>query len=48
MRPKEIFADAVATSQTSILIGDLAKLLKQNGVETGQKRFLNGLERTDI
>ena len=35
MRPKEIFADAVATSQTSILIGDLAKLLKQNGVETG-------------
>lgn len=39
MRPKEIFADAVATSHTSILIGDLAKLLKQNGIETGQKRL---------
>lgn len=43
MRPKEIFADAVATSQTSILIGDLVKLLKQNGVETGQKRFFEWL-----
>lgn len=39
MKPKEIFADAVATSHTSILIGDLAKILKQNGVETGQKRL---------
>lgn len=39
MKPKEIFADAVATSHTSILIGDLAKLLKQNGVETGQRRL---------
>ncbi len=39
MRPKEIFADAVSTSHTSILIGDLAKLLKQNGIETGQKRL---------
>ena len=39
MKPKEIFADAVATSHTSILIGDLAKLLKQNGVATGQKRL---------
>ena len=39
MKPKEIFADAVATSTTSILIGDLAKLLKQNGVDTGQKRL---------
>ena len=37
MKPKAIFADAVATSHTSILIGDLAKILKQNGVETGQK-----------
>ena len=41
MRPKEIFADAVATSNTSILIGDLAKLLRQNGVETGQKRLFS-------
>lgn len=39
MKPKEIFADAVATSHTAILIGDLAKLLKQNGVETGQKQL---------
>lgn len=39
MKPKEIFADAVATSTTSILIGDLAKLIKQNGVDMGQKRM---------
>lgn len=39
MKPKEIFADAVATSHTSILIGDMAKLIKQNGVEIGQKRL---------
>lgn len=43
MKPKEIFADAVATSNTSILIGDLAKLIKQNGVETGQKRLFQWL-----
>lgn len=39
MRPKEIFADAVATSKTSILIGDLAKILKGNGINIGQKRL---------
>lgn len=39
MKPKEIFADAVATSHTSILIGDLAKLICQNGYEIGQKRM---------
>lgn len=43
MTPKAIFADAVATSHTSILIGDLAKILKQNGVETGQKRLFEWL-----
>lgn len=43
MRPKEIFADAVSTSQTSILIGDLAKLLRQNGVDIGQKRLFEYL-----
>ncbi|MCI8510847.1 MAG: oxidoreductase [Lachnospiraceae bacterium] len=43
MKPKEIFADAVATSHTSILIGDLAKLMKQNGVDTGQKRLFSWL-----
>lgn len=39
MKPKEIFADAVSTSHTSILVGDLAKLIKQNGVDIGQKRM---------
>lgn len=43
MRPKEIFADAVSTSQTSILVGDLAKLLRQNGVDIGQKRLFEYL-----
>lgn len=43
MRPKEIFADAVSTSHTSILIGDLAKMLKQNGVDIGQKRLFEWL-----
>lgn len=43
MRPKEIFADAVSASHTSILIGDLAKILKQNGIETGQKRLFEWL-----
>ncbi len=39
MKPKEIFADAVSASHTSILMGDMAKLLKQSGVEIGQKRL---------
>lgn len=43
MRPKEIFADAVTASDSSILIGDLAKLLRQNGVDTGQKRLFEQL-----
>lgn len=43
MKPKEIFADAVATSKQSILIGELAKLLKQNGVDTGEKRLFSYL-----
>ncbi|MBO8158856.1 phage antirepressor [Thermosyntropha sp.] len=42
-KPKTIFADAVSASQTSILVGDLAKLLKQNGVEIGQKRLFQYL-----
>lgn len=37
--PKVLFANAVETSQSSILIGDLAKILRQNGVRTGQKRL---------
>lgn len=39
MKPKALFADAVATSHTSILVGELAKILKQNGIEMGQKRL---------
>ena len=39
MQPKAIFADAVASSQTSILVGELAKILKQNGVNIGQNRL---------
>lgn len=43
MKPKEIFADAVKASTSSILIGDLAKLLRQNGVDIGQKRLFEYL-----
>ena len=39
MKPKALFADAVATSHTTILVGDLAKVLKQNGVDIGAKRL---------
>lgn len=39
MKPKALFADAVTTSNTSILIGDLAKIIKQNGYDIGQKRL---------
>lgn len=42
-KPKTIFADAVSTSKTSILIGDLAKLICQNGVKIGQKRLFEWL-----
>lgn len=44
-KPKVIFADAVSVSSTTILIGDLAKLLKQNGIETGQKRLFEWLRK---
>lgn len=43
MKPKEVFADAVSASQTSILIGDLAKMICQNGVKIGQKRLFEWL-----
>lgn len=43
MRPKEIFADAVSASQTTILIGELAKLIRQNGVDIGQNRLFSWL-----
>ena len=38
-RPKVLFADSVATSHTSILVGELAKLLRQNGVDIGGTRL---------
>ena len=38
-RPQVIFADAVTASSDSILVGELAKLIKQNGVDTGQRRL---------
>lgn len=43
MKPKVVFADAVATSHTSILVGELAKILKQNGIDMGQKRLFEWL-----
>lgn len=42
-RPKVLFADAVEASETSILIGDFAKILRQNGYEIGQNRLFEWL-----
>lgn len=39
MKPKEIFTDAVTASDTSILVRDLAKIIKQNGIDIGEKRL---------
>lgn len=44
-KPKVLFAEAVETSKTSILIGDLAKLIKQNGIDIGQKRLFEYLRQ---
>ena len=43
LKPKALFADAVATSHTSILVGELAKILKQNGIDIGAKRLFDWL-----
>lgn len=43
MKPKEIFSDAVAASSTTILIGELTKLLRQNGIDIGQNRLFSWL-----
>lgn len=48
MIPKEIFADAVSASHTSILVGDLAKLICQNGVQIGQKRLFEWLRENNF
>ena len=42
-RPKVIFADAVETAKTTILVGELAKILKQNGIDIGQNRLFEKL-----
>lgn len=47
-KPKTIFADAVSTSSTSILIGDLAKLICQNGVQIGQKRLFEWMRQNNF
>lgn len=46
-KPKVIFADAVSASHTSILVGDLAKLLNQNGIKIGQNRLFDWLRNND-
>lgn len=43
MTPKAVFADAVSASKTSILVGELAKILRQNGVDMGEKRLFQWL-----
>ena len=44
-RPKTIFADAVAASESPMLIGELAKVLKQNGVDMGEKRLFEWMRK---
>ena len=43
LKPKALFADSVASSRNSILVGELAKLLNQNGIDIGQKRLFQVL-----
>lgn len=47
-KPKTIFADAVSASKTSILIGDLAKLICQNGYQIGQRRLFEWLRANNF
>lgn len=46
-KPKVLFADAVKASRTSIMVGELAKLLRQNGVSIGQNRMFEWLRNND-
>ena len=46
LKPKALFADSVTASKTSILVGDLAKLIKQNGHEIGQNRLFEILRQS--
>lgn len=43
LKPKALFADAVETSKSSVLVGELAKIIKQNGVDIGQNRLFDWL-----
>lgn len=43
MTPKAVFADAVCSSKSSMLVGELAKILRQNGINIGEKRFFDWL-----
>lgn len=45
MQPKAVFADAVCASNTTILVGELAKILRQNGVDMGEKRLFDWLRQ---
>lgn len=47
-KPKVIFADAVSASHTSILVGELSKLLRQNGVDIGQNRLFSWLRKNEF
>jgi len=48
MRPKALFADAVAASDGTCLVGEMAKMLRQNGVDVGQNRFYEWLRRDGL
>ncbi|ONK21195.1 phage antirepressor Ant [Bacillus sp. VT-16-64] len=43
MKPKALFADAVQTSESSVLVGELSKILRQNGIDIGQNRLFSWL-----
>lgn len=47
LKPKALFADAVATSHTAILVGDLAKVLRGNGVDIGANRLFKWMREKD-
>ncbi|UWF56184.1 phage antirepressor KilAC domain-containing protein [Staphylococcus hyicus] len=47
-KPKIVFADAVATTKTSILVGELAKIIKQNGIDIGQRRLFEWLRQNEF
>lgn len=47
MKPKALFADAVSASKKSILVGELAKLLSQNGINIGQNRLFDWMRKND-